>query len=496
MFSNANSCVKKEYVDLLVGNDINYDGGYGEDGDFGISLLKLGIPVLHNPFSANLTSEAFKRRLSGLGQAGENPRKAPEKTAVGTRCTCKMGASGAKSDADVPILQAFRTRSSRIQAPLHDDIFGGRLEISFAASAFEIAVPKTAIQPICFLCQKADGTRRTHQITMKFSLIICTYMRPKALSDLLESVNIQTNYPDEIIVVDGSKNLQTQHLCSKGKIYKNLHYFLVEDTDRGLTRQRNFGIQKTAQDTEIICFLDDDTILEPDYFEEILKTYLLFPEALGVGGYIANEGEWEFAGENYEPTPEEYFYDGWKKKDGSRFVLRKKFKLDSDVKPGFMPEFSHGRSIAFLPPTGKIYEVEQLMGGVSSFPKRVFEQFQFSTFFEGYGLYEDADFTLRLSKTGKLYVNTAAKLGHYHESSGRPNQFKYGKMVVRNGYYVWRVKHPKPSFKARLKWHAITLLLTSIRFGNTLTTSSRKEALTEALGRSAGWLSLLFNKPI
>ena len=54
MFSNANSCVKKIHVDQLVGNDINYDGGYGEDGDFGISLVKLGIPVLHNPFSANL----------------------------------------------------------------------------------------------------------------------------------------------------------------------------------------------------------------------------------------------------------------------------------------------------------------------------------------------------------------------------------------------------------------------------------------------------------
>ncbi len=54
MFSNANSCVKKVYVDQLVGNDVNYDGGYGEDGDFGISLLKLGIPVLHNPFSTNL----------------------------------------------------------------------------------------------------------------------------------------------------------------------------------------------------------------------------------------------------------------------------------------------------------------------------------------------------------------------------------------------------------------------------------------------------------
>ena len=53
-FSNANSCVKKEYVDALIGNDINYDGGYGEDSDFGISLTKMGVTVLHNPFSANL----------------------------------------------------------------------------------------------------------------------------------------------------------------------------------------------------------------------------------------------------------------------------------------------------------------------------------------------------------------------------------------------------------------------------------------------------------
>lgn len=53
-FSNANSCVKKELVDQLVGNDINFDGGYGEDSDFGLSLAQLGVTVLFNPFSANL----------------------------------------------------------------------------------------------------------------------------------------------------------------------------------------------------------------------------------------------------------------------------------------------------------------------------------------------------------------------------------------------------------------------------------------------------------
>jgi glycosyltransferase involved in cell wall biosynthesis len=54
IFNNANNCVKREFVNQLVGNDINYDGGYGEDNDFGMSLSKIGVIVLQNPFSTNL----------------------------------------------------------------------------------------------------------------------------------------------------------------------------------------------------------------------------------------------------------------------------------------------------------------------------------------------------------------------------------------------------------------------------------------------------------
>ncbi|WP_284651843.1 glycosyltransferase family 2 protein [Flavobacterium terrisoli] len=329
---------------------------------------------------------------------------------------------------------------------------------------------------------------------MNFTLIICTYMRPNPLLKLLESVKLQTVYPNEILIIDGSTSPETEAVLKQNP-FQNLHYFLVTDKDRGLTKQRNFGIAKTADTADIICFLDDDTILESNYFEEILRAYEVHPEALGVGGFITNEVVWEKVSEDYKPTIEEFFYDGWKKKDGSRFVLRKKLGLDTDTKPGFLPEFSNGRSISFLPPTGKIYEVEQLMGGVSSFRKSVFESFSFSTYFEGYGLYEDADFTLRLSKTGKLFVNTNARLGHYHDESGRPNKYSYGKMVVRNGWYVWRVKYPNPSLKARFKWNAIILLLTFIRFSNIFTTNKRKEALTEFWGRLVGWMSLFFNQP-
>ena len=191
----------------------------------------------------------------------------------------------------------------------------------------------------------------------------------------------------------------------------------------------------------------------------------------------------------------EFYFDGWKRKDGSRFILRKKLGLDSDCPPGYSSLYSHGRSVGFLPPSGKVYGTEMLMGGVSSFRKKVFDTIQFSTYFEGYGLYEDADFTLRVAKIGKLYLNTAAQLNHYHEASGRPNQYRYGKMVVRNGWYVWRIKNPNPKIEDRLKLHAITIVLLLIRFSNTFTTAQKKHAFTEAMGRTVGWWSLIFNRP-
>ncbi len=329
---------------------------------------------------------------------------------------------------------------------------------------------------------------------MNFTLIICTYMRPQALKRLLDSVVLQTRYPDAILIVDGSRDDTTKVMLDASP-YKRLRYEQVTDADRGLTRQRNYGIARVAEDMEVICFLDDDTVLEPDYFEVLLKTYESYPDALAVGGYITNEVSWEPVPEGYVPKQLEFVHDGYKRKDGSRFVLRKKLGLDSDMLPAHFPEFGHGRSVSFLAPTGKTYGVQQLMGGVSSFRKSVFDELRFSTYFEGYGLYEDADFSLRLAKKGPLYVNTAARVQHLHEPDGRPNQYRYGKMVVRNGWYVWRVAYPHPSLKAKIKWHAITILLTLVRFTNVFTTKQRKAAFTETLGRKVGWWSLFFNSP-
>ena len=327
---------------------------------------------------------------------------------------------------------------------------------------------------------------------MKFTLIVCTYQRPGPLLTLLKSVAKQTLFPDQILIIDGSKNDGTRKAL-EGCSFKNLEYFKVGENNRGLTKQRNYGIERVATSSEVVCFLDDDIVLTPTYFQNLLETYQKFPDALAVGGYIKNEVEWRKDKEvikfdNFE-------YDGFTRKLGSRHLLRKKLGLQPDVPPGYMPDFSNGYAIGFLPPTGKNYKVESFMGGVASYRNELFNKIKFSSYFEGYGLYEDMDFCLRASKLGQLYVNTSAQLYHHHNESGRPNQFKYGKMVLRNGWYVWRVKYPSPGLKSKIKWHATAFLLTLVRFSNVLTTSQRKKAFTESLGRVVGWWSLLWNKP-
>jgi GT2 family glycosyltransferase len=322
---------------------------------------------------------------------------------------------------------------------------------------------------------------------LTFSLIICTYQRADSLKRLLESISSQSLYPDEIVIVDGSEDLATENMVSKLS-YEGLEYFRVDEDNRGLTRQRNYGIKKSGL-TDIICFLDDDIVLEDNYFENLISTYYKFPDAMAVGGWIKDETEWKKISAEYKPAFDEYAFDNFTRKLGQRHVLRKKLGLLSYEPPGFMPEFSHGFSTGFLPPSGKTYEVEYFMGGVSSYRRKLFNKLNFSSYFEGYGLYEDMDFCLRVSKLGKLYVNTSARVLHLHDESGRPDYYKYGKMVILNGYHVWRLKYPNPNFRSKLKWNFINILLLIIRLKNKIIDGD-KSAGNDVLGRMRALLWL------
>ena len=172
---------------------------------------------------------------------------------------------------------------------------------------------------------------------MKFNLIICTYKRSEAIDKLLKSLIIQTRYPDEVLVIDSSPDELTKELINHSN-YPNLKYFKVNEENKGLTKQRNFGVKESRSDIDVICFLDDDIVLEDDYFENLVSSYYKVPDALGIGGYIVNEAEWYKKKELSKK--DEYEFDGWVRKLGTRNNLRYKLGLLSNQLPGVMPEFS------------------------------------------------------------------------------------------------------------------------------------------------------------
>ena len=251
---------------------------------------------------------------------------------------------------------------------------------------------------------------------MNFSLIVCTYMRPKALLTLLNSVKKQSLYPNEILIIDGSTDTQTQDMLTN-EPFDNLEYYLVDERHRGLTKQRNFGISKVLEKSDIIAFVDDDTKLSNNYFEILIETYKNDNAVTGVGGVASNEYRWKKRNVNYKYNKYKYYgFDVYVYKEGLRNIVRNYLGLQSNQLPGVMPSYSNGRTCGY-PDTGKIYEVDLLIGMSFSFKRDVFSKVNFSTYFEGYGLYEDADYSIRALSFGKNVINTNLKLEHFHEQA-------------------------------------------------------------------------------
>lgn len=330
-------------------------------------------------------------------------------------------------------------------------------------------------------------------VAPSISLIVCTYERPEAVGRLLKALmEPAAATPDEILIVDSSFTTQTEEVVNAlrgGSGAATLRFFRVGGEHRGLTAQRNFGIAQAGG--EVVAFLDDDTVPSERYFEEIGDCFRRHPDAVGVGGYITGAA-WSEVGAGARRSLGKFLFDGWERRDDVRWVARRLLGLAPRCKPGEMPPSGHGRPVGFLPPDGLDHEVEFVMGGASAWRRVVFDRCSFSPEFAGYGLYEDLDFCIQANRVGPIYLCTRAEVAHEHDPGARPDPFAYGKMVVRNGWYVWRKRWPSPSTPDKLRWWATTFLLALFRLGDVR--PGRGAAFREGLGRVYGAASLLASR--
>ena len=137
---------------------------------------------------------------------------------------------------------------------------------------------------------------------MKVSVVVCTYASERFADfcEAVESLQAQTHDPIEIVlVIDGNPEVYEETTARFGGSDDVIIH--CNETNEGLSYSRTQGVKRATGD--VIAFLDDDAIAEPDWIEELLRGYE-YTDAIAVGGRMVPE--W-VAG---KPTflPEEFYW--------------------------------------------------------------------------------------------------------------------------------------------------------------------------------------------
>lgn len=129
-----------------------------------------------------------------------------------------------------------------------------------AQNAVEPTSPSNRIRTIFDLHSRATSSRPT------VSIVICTRYRSENLRECLACVAALVPPPDEVIVIDNSSgDAETEYLAKKFDAR-----YLVEEVV-GLSRARNRAIQESS--CEIVAYLDDDCLPDPEWLEYLLRPF-------------------------------------------------------------------------------------------------------------------------------------------------------------------------------------------------------------------------------
>lgn len=123
---------------------------------------------------------------------------------------------------------------------------------------------------------------------IRASVGIATHMRPGYLDDLLARLAAQTRAPDEVVVVDDSRDDRTR------KVVEDHRRGAFEGTPTDVVYERMANEGTNQQDArnrivelasgDLLCFLDDDTVPVHGWLEATLSAYRSDPAIVGVGG--------------------------------------------------------------------------------------------------------------------------------------------------------------------------------------------------------------------
>jgi glycosyltransferase involved in cell wall biosynthesis len=271
------------------------------------------------------------------------------------------------------------------------------------------------------------------------AFIIATRNRPGELLETVRSLVGQTTLPAELCIVDSSDSTparaEIEALCQG--VGLPLDY--VNPAPRGLTVQRNLGLDRTTGDP--VFLIDDDVYLAPDCHEECLKEYGRWgPELGGVRASAITPSR--------PPLPSVWWrklfgIGGWWPEASGR------------LRPGFW--------IEGVSESASVRRVECFVGYFMSFRREVFDHFRFDEKLAGYGHKEDIDFSYRVSRRYVLIQTPKAKCQHFKTQTARMPAFQLQRMNLGNQFYLHRKNMPQDvGHRAALWWGLVGLFILNI----------------------------------
>jgi GT2 family glycosyltransferase len=271
------------------------------------------------------------------------------------------------------------------------------------------------------------------------AFIIATRNRPDELLRTVQSLVGQTVLPAELCIVDSSDATPARAAIEAMCAAVDLPLDYLHPTARGLTVQRNVGIDRTTGDP--VFFVDDDVWLAPDCHEAILAEYRRWgPELGGVRATPVRPARPPLASVAWRKL---FGIGGWWPEASGR------------MRAGFWVE---GVSEA-----AGVRKLEYMTGWFMSFKREVFEHERFDEALSGYAHKEDVDFTYRVARRYTLLQTPKARCDHFQTVTSRLSSHQLMRMNLANQFYLHRKNMPQDArHVAALWWGLLGLFVLNV----------------------------------
>lgn len=261
------------------------------------------------------------------------------------------------------------------------------------------------------------------------SAVIPTKNRLEDLTKAVSSVLAQTRLPDEFIIVDqsygGESKAMVDSLVSVGGPVQLI--YIHNTAISGLVEAKKVATQNARGD--IVCFLEDDLVLEGDYIANIERGFIEYPTMVGCCGIMTNMPQ--------VPIGYTFYHSLFRRgifKDDRAPVLYKAKRTASGMVPS-----------------------KTLCGGLSAWRSEVFKHIPFDVE-NGFHMMEDTEFSTRVEAYygPRLYINTNVRAEHRWSPVNR----ELGKAV-----YTRKLTETILFYKKRAQWPGARLNLIWLLLG-------------------------------